>query len=549
LVRVGRDAAAGRDLLISQALQAAQPFAASVLEGPPEQVGDGLRDLSRRYSLDVGLYDGGALVGVSAPVLADLGVLPALLSPEAYRDLILRDRMEYVAEAPGAVRPLRMGYRVIRPGAPGEVGVLAAPRLSDDSGLGREQLDLAFVLLLAALVGIGAAVVAARLAARALSRPVADLRHAALAVGQGVGAPALGREPPVEFEPVFAAFERMAADVRASQSALEAARRRTATVLSTVATGVVAVDPDGRVLLANPRARELLDLPLVEGQAFAVAEGAELAPLAEAIRRALGGRPPQGPLEVVAGERRLGVEVASLGADPSGVVAAVTDLTDAARAARVLAWGEMARQVAHEIKNPLTPVRLGIQHLRRVHRERPGEFDATFDVTVERILAEIGRLDTIARAFSRFAAPAERAEPLESLDLGAVAADVLHLYRLGEDGATVELDAPAPVRVGARQDELREVLVNLVENARNAGARRIVVTVRPGRLGVTDDGAGIPAELLPRIFEPRFSTTTSGSGLGLSIVKRLVEGWGATVAVTSAEGRGTTATVRFAGGA
>jgi signal transduction histidine kinase len=181
-----------------------------------------------------------------------------------------------------------------------------------------------------------------------------------------------------------------------------------------------------------------------------------------------------------------------------------------------------------------------------VHLERPAEFDATFDVTVERVLAEIGRLDTIARAFSRFAAPAERAEPLESLDLGTVAADVLHLYRLGEDGAAVELDAPAPVRVGARQDELKEVLVNLVENARNAGARRIVVTVRPGRLGVSDDGAGIPADLLPRIFEPRFSTTTSGSGLGLSIVKRLVEGWGATVDVTSMEGRGTTATVRFA---
>ena len=84
-----------------------------------------------------------------------------------------------------------------------------------------------------------------------------------------------------------------------------------------------------------------------------------------------------------------------------------------------------------------------------------------------------------------------------------------------------------PGRTGAaRADEVKEVVVNLLENARNAGARVVDVTVGPGRIEVADDGSGIPAELLPRIFEPRFSTTTSGSGLGLAIVRRLVEGWG-----------------------
>ena len=91
----------------------------------------------------------------------------------------------------------------------------------------------------------------------------------------------------------------------------------------------------------------------------------------------------------------------------------------------------------------------------------------------------------------------------------------------------------------ARTDEVKEVVVNLLENARNAGARTVEVTVGPGFITVADDGSGIPPELLPRIFEPRFSTTTSGSGLGLAIVRRLVEGWGGRVEVESVVGQGT----------
>jgi signal transduction histidine kinase len=90
-------------------------------------------------------------------------------------------------------------------------------------------------------------------------------------------------------------------------------------------------------------------------------------------------------------------------------------------------------------------------------------------------------------------------------------------------------------------------VVNLLENARNAGARVVDVSVAPGRITVADDGAGIPPELLPRIFEPRFSTTTSGSGLGLAIVRRLVEGWGGTIGVSSEVGRGTQIDVHLPG--
>ena len=102
---------------------------------------------------------------------------------------------------------------------------------------------------------------------------------------------------------------------------------------------------------------------------------------------------------------------------------------------------------------------------------------------------------------------------------------------------------PAHFWARARRDEVKEVLVNLLENARNAGARRISVAIRGRVIRVADDGVGVPADQLPRIFEPRFSTTTSGSGLGLPIVRRLVEGWGGTIDVESEAGRGTVATV------
>jgi signal transduction histidine kinase len=124
---------------------------------------------------------------------------------------------------------------------------------------------------------------------------------------------------------------------------------------------------------------------------------------------------------------------------------------------------------------------------------------------------------------------------------------VVQLYRLAEEGCEVELTIERPAFGAARPDEVKEVMVNLLENARNAGARLVDVSVSRGRIRVADDGAGIPTDLLPRIFEPRFSTTTSGSGLGLAIVRRLVESWGGTIEVESEVGRGTVATVRLPG--
>jgi nitrogen fixation/metabolism regulation signal transduction histidine kinase len=221
---------------------------------------------------------------------------------------------------------------------------------------------------------------------------------------------------------------------------------------------------------------------------------------------------------------------------------ALDDVSDLSRVVRVLAWGELARQIAHEIKNPLTPIRLGVQHLRRAYEAPRGDFGEVLDHTSRQILAEIERLDAVARAFSRFGAPPAGQEPLARVDAAAVAQDTAALYALGEQGR-VEVTGARPLMVHARRDELKEVLINLVENARAAGATNVTIRLTDGTeaaVAVEDDGPGISAEDLPRVLDPQFSTTTSGAGLGLAICRRLVESWDGRIPVERAPGTGTT---------
>jgi signal transduction histidine kinase len=220
---------------------------------------------------------------------------------------------------------------------------------------------------------------------------------------------------------------------------------------------------------------------------------------------------------------------------------------ETARTARIVAWGEMARQVAHEIKNPLTPMRLGLQHLRRLGRDGQVDLAEQVDATVERLLAEIDRLDRIARSFARYGTPPERdGGALEAIALAEVAAEIAQLFTLAASIPRVVVEGDGSEPVAGRREELLQVLLNLLDNARAAGATRIVLRLAPRELLVIDDGRGIPPEQLERVFEPTFSTTTSGTGLGLAIVRRLVDGWGATIAVTSRPGEGTTFSIRFA---
>ena len=279
--------------------------------------------------------------------------------------------------------------------------VIAAPAGPEELTLGLGRDDLSVFVLFATAVGAVAALWLSGIAARQLARPIGSLRTAALSLAGGERLPPLDAEPTVEFRPVFAAFRRMAADLNASRSALEEAQRRIAAILRNVASGVIAVDARGQVLLANPRADVTPRCTSSAGNPARRRRAAETDGCGSA--RLLPARPEEVAFELTrGGEQELRVRLTPLA---DAVVITLDDVTQVARAQRVLAWGEMARQVAHEIKNPLTPIRLGVQHLRRARADRRVDFDRVLEQNVNRILAEIDRLDEIARSFSRYGSP------------------------------------------------------------------------------------------------------------------------------------------------
>ena len=496
------------------------------------------------------LYYGGQLREASDPLYEDIAPTGRFLDRQTEVSLTVQSEATDTRIQPVGAGAMLFGFRSFTDAGLPSV-VISTPARASELALDRRRRDLSVLVAFATAVGALAALWLSGLAARELSRPIGTLREAALAIAGGSRVPPLQTEPTVEFNPVFTAFRRMAADLNASRSALEEAQRRTSTVLRNVASGVVAVDLDGSVSLANPRAEQLLGQPLPPGTPFTTAAPPELA---EVVQRFLMSTDEEENSELAARGHQLRCSVTRL--VRGGAVVTLDDVTELARAQRVLAWGEMARQVAHEIKNPLTPIRLGVQHLRRARADSRVDFDRVLEHNVNQILAEIDRLDEIARAFSRYgAAPSERPRA-EAIDVAAVVREVVSLERMGaESGVEWEEEGvDVPVRAMALGAELKEVLLNVLENARLAAAKKVCASVSlledgdgGGRVIITvrDDGHGIPADVLPRIFEPHFSTRTSGSGLGLAISRQLVEGWGGSITVDSAAGRGTTVEVRL----
>jgi len=242
-----------------------------------------------------------------------------------------------------------------------------------------------------------------------------------------------------------------------------------------------------------------------------------------------------------------------------------------ARAERIAAWRDIARRIAHEIKNPLTPIKMAMETLRKTHARKHPDFDEIFDESTKTVLEETARLERIVTEFSRFARmPRPKAESLDVLD---VVERVVSMHDLPAAAATlpeaakgvrVELapnDAPLP-NVRADREQLTQVFVNLVQNACDAAREKQGetggrVSVRVERIDndgvrvvVADNGPGIPPDARVAVLEPYYTTKSHGTGLGLAIVDRIVSDHGGTVALgDSAElgGAEVTITLRRAG--
>ena len=215
---------------------------------------------------------------------------------------------------------------------------------------------------------------------------------------------------------------------------------------------------------------------------------------------------------------------------------------DLERSNRRAAWADMARQVAHEVKNPLTPIQLAAEHLRRVWEDSRAEFGPTLESCTRTILEQVRALRSIVTEFSAYARPPVMAQ--ESADLAAAATAAARPYQaVLPPGVSLQVDArPVPAVRGDRR-LLERAIVNLIENALQAvgekGRVRLEVGTSDGQVEVSveDDGPGMPKEVRNRAFEPFFSTKTGGSGLGLPLVRKIAEDHGGVVRLESEPGR------------
>ena len=409
-----------------------------------------------------------------------------------------------------------------------------------------EAVQILFFLLLAFLVLL-AAVWVGLLLARRVTRPIAALAASARRVGAGDFDALVEVEGGDEISALSRAFNAMTSELRKSRSELVAAnaemaatnqrvdeeRRRVRTILSRLAAGVVAFGDDGTLYFLNETARRLLgheeETPFTRAQDLLAAPA--LAPLAEFLARARGASAAhEATLKI--GPRVLEARVTQVPADSADAgawVVTLEDTTALVAAERAAAWEEAARRMAHEIKNPLTPIRLAAERMRRRARGRdadPALLAAVVDEGASTIIEEVTTLTSLVDTFGRFARlPAADLAPT---DLGAVVSQVAKLYADVKKGVMVEAEVPEILPlVKADAEQVKRALINLVDNAIAAtpagGHVRIAVVVAGGsaRLIVEDEGPGIPEAERSRVFDPAYSTKARGSGLGLAIVARI----------------------------
>ncbi len=429
------------------------------------------------------------------------------------------------------------------------------------------QITFALIFALVALLVLFAAVLLGLVIANQIARPIGRLILAADRVRAGD----LGvRVPEVQSEDEIAglsrAFNRMTGQLSAQRAELmeayaqlDARRRFTETVLAGVSAGVIGLDSNGSIELPNRAAGELLGVDMVgavgTGLAVLVPEFAPLLRQAQAGARVATGEVQIGP----AGNRRtllvrIGPELRPGGV--GGYIVTFDDVTELESAQRKAAWADVARRIAHEIKNPLTPIQLSAERLKRRFAKEitsdPDTFTQCAD-TIVRHVGDIGRMVDEFSAFARMPQPVIRPE-----DVGRAARESIVLQRNArpEIEWVTAIPEHGPVAPCDRR-LLGQALTNLLQNAADAVAMRPRQAGEPGHIAlgvreeagmvlitVSDDGVGLPEEDRGRLTEPYVTHKPKGTGLGLAIVKKIMEDHGGRLALADRpDGPGAVATL------
>ena len=447
-------------------------------------------------------------------------------------------------------------------------GALAAYR---DADVNRRQIQVIFVLtyletVLLVLVG---AVWIGMGAATTISGPVAGLVAVAHRVASGdLSARVDAHNHPEEIAVLSHAFNKMTGDLQTQQAALKAAsveaesrREFIETVLAGVSAGVLGLDPSGRISAANQQAQALLGLEGDAHRRLLADLAPELGSVAAAAARA--GGEAEEEVDMVRSGETLRLRVRASGTAEGGLVLTFDDITRLVTAQRSAAWRDVARRIAHEIKNPLTPIQLSAERLQRKYRSEIRSDPDIFDRCTETIIRQVGDIGRMVDEFSAFARmPAPK---FETHNANELLRQAVFAQRVADPDTTIELQEPD------REYELvcdgrmvGQALTNLFKNAGEAIAtRRLATPSLKGQLigrlvadergvafEVEDNGVGLPAANRDQLTEPYVTTREKGTGLGLAIVKRILEEHGGELLLLDAAKKpGARAVLRFPPGA
>ena len=426
---------------------------------------------------------------------------------------------------------------------------------------GRLLFEFGLLYLGFALILILAAVWLGLWFAERISQPIGRLAGAVQRVGDGdLDVQVTAPDSDDEIATLGDVFNRMTRQLKAQRDTLIDTNRQTETrrrlfdsVLSSVTAGVVGLDAQGRVDFVNRSALRLLDLGETDGQGDLALVVPEFAALFARLRDGSGGAVQEEVRLTRRGKMEsLLVRMATRQSGSGrleGYVVAFDDVTDLVSAQRMAAWGDVARRIAHEIKNPLTPIQLSAERIRRKFGSRLSEDDSeALDSYVDVIVRQTGDLRRIVDEFSRFARMPEPDRREE--DLTRLVRDAVILQESGQPGVQIVANLPdAPVMLDLDATMIGQALTNLIKNAGEAieglqekgappgHAPEIRVTLRmvddAAEITIADNGTGLPEDRA-RLFEPYVTTRAKGTGLGLPIVKKIIEEHGGTLSLTDA---------------
>jgi two-component system nitrogen regulation sensor histidine kinase NtrY len=389
--------------------------------------------------------------------------------------------------------------------------------------------------------------------ANSMTRPVQELVDATRAVADGNLEVRIESYSTDEIGMLVQSFNRMTEDLRAKQQAIntsndelsrinqeiEQRRRYMEIVLRNVAAGVISVDRDGVITTINTSAEKLLNINTgsVMGKNFReVLRDVHLDIVKESLKELVIAKQDtinrQISLDICGTRLSLHLHLTVLRdevGDFMGTVLVLDDLTQVMKAQRMAAWREVARRIAHEIKNPLTPIQLSAQRLRKRYLSRFGDDEKVFDECTEMIIKSVDELKNLVNEFSNFARMPSIQPELN--DLNAVIRETLTLYQEGHRGVVFNFtpDVQLPL-LKIDRDQIKRVVINLLENSIAAMQEKGTIQItshydpelKMADFRVIDDGPGIPPEDRSRLFEPYFSTKKTGTGLGLAIVNSVV---------------------------